>query len=305
MKKLFVLITLSGALFIILAVASCTPSQPVSSQSDLETLKKLAGPPPASLDQYFPPKTQTPVYLIEMFNLATPFEGIGINLQEQDMANVKASFNAFRTQYDKVSRMVPEWTSSFPAGPVDDLGKAIDSGNPAQIGPAMGKLGEVCGSCHLVNQVKVQQKYHWKNFDDIKVTNPVTKQEQKFVDYMTTMAMGFDGAMVDLQEGKLDKAKANYQAFTQQFNTMVKDACKQGHQDPTGKEIPRKYFVDPDSLSLVDQLGKALSATPPDGKAVGDLAGAIGNNICLGCHLVHLPAQVTKDTWAQYRGILK
>lgn len=282
-------------------LASCT-----AQASPPYQLKQLAGPPPSALDQYFPPKAQAPVYLIEMFNLAGPFEGVGVDLQEQDMANVKTNFTAFKAQYTKVSKMVPEWESRFPNNPVNDLGKAIDSGNPTQIGQAMGAVGKVCSDCHLVYQVKVQQKYHWRDFGDIKVTNPIVNQEQEFGEYMTTMAGGFEGALVDLQEGQLDKARANFQAFQTEFQKLADEGCKQCHTDPvTQKEIPRKYYVDADSMALVTQLGAALNANPPDGKAVGDLAGAIGNSICLNCHLVHLPAQSTKDMWSEFDKILK
>jgi hypothetical protein len=281
-------------------------SIPDSVTSQLNQLKQIAGPPPTSLDQYFPPNAPAPVFLIEMFNLAGPFEGIGVNLQEQDMTNVKASFQAFQAEYNKVSKMVPEWTSLFPADPVTALGTAIDSGNPAQIGPAMGGVGKVCSDCHLVNQVKVEQKYSWKNFDSVTVTNPVTHQDQKWVDYMTTMAGGFDGATVDLQEGKLDAARADFQAFQTEYTALAQNGCKQCHSDPvTKQEIPRKYYVDADSMALIAQLGTALNANPPDAKAIGNLAGAVGNSICLNCHLVHLPAQTAKSQWDQFSNILK
>lgn len=261
-------------------------------------LKELAGPPPASLDQYFPPKSPAPVFLIEMFNLASPMESIGADLQKQDMASVKTHFQAFKTQYDKVSQMVPEWTSRFPEDPVTELGAAIDSGNPAQIGPAIGKIGQVCSDCHLIYQIKVQQQYHWKNFDEIKVTDPVSNKELNWNDYMVALAGTF--------EGSLGGSSQNFQAFTAQFNAMATDGCKQCHSDPvTGKEIPRKYFVDADSMALVDQLGKALSTNPPDAAAIGNLSGAIGNEICLKCHMVHMQAQNAKDIWDTYSELFK
>ena len=222
-----------------------------------------------------------------MFGLAGPFEGIGVDLQEGDMAYLKPNFEAFKTQYDKVSKMVPEWESRFPNNPVNDLGKAIDAGNPAKIGQALGAVGKVCGDCHLVNQVKVQQRYHWRDFADIKIENPVTNQEQEFGDYMTTMAGGFEGAMVDLQEGQLNKAKDNFAAFTSEFETLAKDGCKQCHSDPVTKlEIERKYYVDAASMALIDGIGQALNASSPNATAIGNLAGAVGNSICLNCHLV-------------------
>jgi cytochrome c556 len=313
-KKLLPMVGLLGMVIFFLVLAACSSDKAETDQlkadnaaltKQNEALKQLAGPPPASLDQYFPPAAPAPLFLIEMFGLAGPFEGVGVDLQEQDIAGVKANYQAFKTQYDKVAAMVPEWKDRFPLEPVTALGTAIDGGNPAQIGPAMGKVGEICGSCHALYQIKTQQKYHWKSFDEIKVTDPVSGQEMEFGDYMVAMAGSFEGAFIDMGEGQLDKAHQNYEAFSTQFKALGENACKECHQDPTGKEIPRKYYVDDDSLALVAQLGQALAANPPDAEAIGNLSGAIGNSICLNCHLVHLPAQNTKDNWETFQDILK
>ena len=45
-----------------------------------QTLIDIAGPLPASLDQFFPPQAPAPVYLFEMFGLFGPFEGIIVDL---------------------------------------------------------------------------------------------------------------------------------------------------------------------------------------------------------------------------------
>jgi hypothetical protein len=271
-----------------------------------QQLKAMAGPPPASLDQFYPPKSPAPVYLVEMFNLAGPMDGIGGNLQGGNMAGVKASYTAFAAQYDKTSKMVPEWSGLFPKGPVDALGAAIDSGDPSKIGPAMGQVGQVCGDCHLLNQGKVMQKYHFRDFREVKVTDPVTKKELEFGDYMEAMVGTFGGALGALQGGKQADAVGAWGAFTSQYQALAQNACKQCHSDPvTQKEIPRKYFVDADSMAMIDQMGKALAAKPPDAKAAGDLSGAIGNAICFNCHLVHLPAQQAKDRWEKYADLFK
>ena len=40
-------------------------------------------------------------------------------------------------------------------------------------------------------------------------------------------------------------------------------ACKECHSDPvTKQEIPRKYFVDADSMAVLGQMAKALAASP-------------------------------------------
>jgi hypothetical protein len=48
-------------------------------------------------------------------------------------------------------------------------------------------------------------------------------------------------------------------------------------------------------MDVVAQLGQAVSGPSPDPNAIGQLAGGIGNEIYLECHLVHLPAQNAKD----------
>jgi cytochrome c556 len=221
------------------------------------------------------------------------------------MANAKASFQAFQKQYVKMSKMVPEWASRFPQAPVTALGKAVDGGNPAKIGPAMGGVGQVCASCHLLYQVKAQQKYHWRNFDDIKVTDPVSGQPLPLPDFMRAMSSGWEGALVDLQQGQADRSQKNWQNFRSQFSAMAAEACRQCHVDRAGNEIPRRYYVDADSTAMLDQMGNALSASQPDPAAIGELAGAIGNGICMNCHLVHFPAQNAKDMWETYAKVLK
>ncbi len=269
--------------------------------------KDLAGPPPASLDQYFPPNGP-PTYLLEMFNMAGPFEAIGVHTQEGDMAYVKPSFDAFKAQYDKVSQMVPEWRKGFPEDPVEALGSAIDGGNPLKIGQAMGAVGQVCSDCHLVFQVKVQQKYHWRDFDTVTLIDPVTSANITFGDYMTAMAGSFEGALADLSiPANLTKAQNNVLAFDARFDELAKDGCKQCHTDPvTQKEIPRAYYADPASLGMIDQMVKDFGVGGPlNPPAAGALSGGIGNNICFNCHLVHMPAQTTKDIWSQFSQILK
>jgi hypothetical protein len=202
--------------------------------------------------------------------------------------------------------MVPEWSKYFPKDVVDSLGQAIDSGDPSKIGPAMAKVGQVCSDCHLLNQAKAMQQYHFRDFDEVKVTDPVTNKELKFGDYMTAIAGTFEGALTGLGAGNQAAAVKSWTDFTSQYKALGENACKQCHSDPvTKQEIPRKYFVDPDSMAVLDQMGKALAASPPDATSVGSLSNAIGNGICFNCHLIHLPAQQAKDRWDTYSNLFK
>jgi len=285
--------------------ASNLEAEKTTLEKQVQTLKDIAGPPPASLDNFFPPKAPAPVFLLEMFALGGPFEGIMADLQEQDIAGAQANYEAFKAQYQKLAGMVPEWKDRFPMAPVQALGQALASGDPAQVGPAMGEVGKVCDSCHMLSLVKVQQKYHWPDFDQVEITDPLSHQSMHFRDYMMAMSGAFSGMSNDLRQGQLDNARKSFQAFRARFTTLAQEGCKQCHHDPKGNEIPRKYFVDESILSMIDQLGQALAATPPDAKAIEQLSGAIGNESCLRCHFVHFPAADTKARWEKFADLFK
>jgi hypothetical protein len=167
-------------------------------------------------------------------------------------------------------------------------------------------VGQTCTDCHLLDQIKVEQKYTWPNFDDIKVTDPVSGKSLAWVDYMTALAGTYGGALGALQAGQQAAAVGAFQAFQTQYKALATDGCKQCHQDPvTKQEIPRKYYVDADSMAMIAQAAAALAKTPPDPAAVGALAQGIANDLCVKCHLVHFPAQNAKDLWSTYQNILK
>ncbi|MBI4284889.1 MAG: cytochrome c [Chloroflexi bacterium] len=266
-------------------------------KSQNQQLKDIAGPLPASLDKYFPPQAPAPVWLLEMFTLEGAFGGIAVNLQEGDMPAAKKSYEAFKAQWTKMSDMVPEWKSRFPMEPVNSLGQALDSGDPAKVGQAMGQVGQACGSCHVVNLVKAQQKYHWKSFAEVKVTDPVSKQSLAWRDYMLALSGSFGAVQVDLQAGKLDKARQNFQDLSARFK-MLPAGCVNCHT------TPRTYFVDKSVMDMVDALGQQIQGTPNPQK-IEELMGGIGNESCLKCHLVHLPAQNRKQQWEIFAALFK
>ena len=72
----------------------------------------------------------------------------------------------------------------------------------------------------------------------------------------------------------------------------MKDTCEDGHGTDE-----RKYYVDENIQTLIDEMGKALSSSPINSKAVGELVMGIGMESCTKCHLVHIPAAYAKLRW--------
>ncbi len=242
-----------------------------------------AGSPPASLDNFYPPKSPAPAYLLAMLGLAGPFAGLITDAQQGDIENVKANFERFKKAYLECAEMVPEWKSGFPIEPVDQLGAALAAGDPSLVMPAVQKVGEACHSCHVANMVPVQHKYHWNEFADIIVTDPLSGQDVNFGGLMMMLETNFGGIANDLEQAQQENAMKQLGGFKARFKAMS-DACMLCH------ETERHYYVSKDVTDMIANLEVALAQPEVDTPLVMGLLQSIGDESCTKCHLVHIPA---------------
>jgi cytochrome c556 len=282
MKLHVVVIALVGAV-VMLAVFACTSpdKEVVSSNSTL----------PASLDQYYPPKSPEPVWFLSMLGMAQPLTASMADVFENDFDNAQKGFEAFKKVYVDISKMVPEWTERFPIGPIDKLGEAIASKDIGRIMAEAGNLDAVCHNCHIQNMVPVQQKYRWPDFLQIGLTDPITNQDVNWKMLMMMMETAFTGIGSDLAQGQPDQARAQFQAFSARFNA-ISVACMTCHD--TG----RKYYVSSDVTEMIDQVGSELNQPTIDVEKVNALLQGIGMESCVKCHMVHVPASYGKQAMA-------
>lgn len=255
----------------------------------------VAQPLPASLDRLYPPAADRPLFRMKMLEMSGALSGILVNMMEHDSANVLTSYDRFRTQFREVAGLVPEWKAFFPQKPVDDLGKALRSGNPSKVMAAAENLGKSCNGCHARNMVPVQHKYHWKDFQTITVHDPLSGEEAVYPEFKHMMDANFAGIGVDLQEGQRDLALRNLEGFKARFGAL-KEVCAECHN------TERKYYVDPEIDAMVDSLGAALQSAAPDPARVLALSRGIGEESCSKCHLVHVPAAMARTRAAMESG---
>ena len=248
---------------------------------------EIITPLPASLDNYFPPKAEQPVYLFRMLALNKPFSGIVADLFENDIENVNANFKNFRVQYLEVSKLVPEWESYFPMNPVDDLGNALKTDDQGKAMAAIQQVGKVCSDCHIATMPETQQKYYWRDFHGISVTDPLTKKEVDNEQLMQFIDASFTGIEVDVEQGQIENAQRQFQGFRARFQAM-EETCMNCH------DTERHYYVDENVKAMIDKLGQALHASPVDPGQVGKLHQGIGMESCFKCHLVHVPAAIAQ-----------
>lgn len=303
MKKL--VFQLTGILVILACVLASTPqAQKVeSSEQEKETLEGLTAPPPSSLDALYPPLAKQLIFLSKMRELEIPFVGIVVDNLENDRQNCMSNFEKFKAQYVEVSKLVPEWEKNFPLGPVEELGKAIETNNQEKVMEAFKKATDVCHDCHMLNMVKVQQKFHWKSFSAIKVQDPLTDELVDFQQLMKYLATNFIGIGVDVGQDQKENAQKMFYGFNARFQAL-KDSCVGCHgTEEKKKEYERKYYVDEGVQALVDKLGNTLNGSSIDPKAVKTLSQAVGMESCSRCHLVHVPAAAIKHQWEKWEKI--
>jgi cytochrome c556 len=240
---------------------------------------------PSSIDQYY--QTKPPVYLISMFELGDAMMGIGVNVQQGDMANAKKSYDDFFKKFKDSSDMVPEWKKFYDQGTVEKIGASLDSGNVPAVFENIGKAGAACEKCHMEKMPQVWNKYNWNNFSKLTLNTPNPDEPVlPFPDAkIKYLAPGFDGIGVNIKNNNQKGAQQSFILFKTMFNNL-NSTCSSCHVSP------RNYYVSADIQAMIDMMGEKINS--------GNLTEAerlrmdIGMESCYRCHVLHMPSQFAR-----------
>lgn len=245
--------------------------------------------PPASMDNHYPPKAQAPMFLITMFELEGNVTGIMAALEERDVRKAQSYLAKFKEVWVRIGQMVPEWKGYVPVEPVLELEKALAAGDMKKFQETTGKVFASCAGCHQENRTGVWYKYHWGNFEAIKVK--AGNQDVAWVDYMFGLADSIGKAQYHMAEARPAQARQSIETLRGQL-TNLRAACTNCHT------TERRYFVSDDILGMLSQAAQALAATPPNPQRASEMLNAAGMQSCYNCHLVHQPSAVAKRGWS-------
>ncbi len=238
---------------------------------------------PPSLDSFYPPKAEQPLYLFNMLTMDHFFLGIAVDVMEGDLQGARDNFKEFNSRYLETLEMVPEWKDHYPLEPVEKLGTELAGGDNGKIMAAFGEVGKNCHECHLTTMVQVHQKYRWQDFAGIKVKDPLSKELTEYSTFKQYLSTSMAGISVNLRQGQMENARQQFAGFKERFQAL-KASCLDCH------DRQPKYYVDDSVESLLDKLGQALHKQPVDPGEVMKLTQGIGGESCSKCHLVHVPA---------------
>ncbi len=246
-------------------------------------------PLPSSLDAFYPPSANRPVYLLEMLALETSFSGIVVDLMEDDLEGARKSFEDFTRRYREVAGMVPEWKGEYPEGEVRELGAALAAGEREAAMSAFAAVGGICHRCHVAAMVPVQQKYHWGDFGAVTVRDPVSGAPVAYPQFKRQLSANLAGITNNLREGQTGNARKQYVQFRARFDSL-ESSCRSCHEKES------MNFADREVRAAVAELGEAFRGGTVAPEAVAALVRDIGQNSCSKCHRVHLPAAHAKHS---------
>lgn len=259
-------------------------------KQEVENLKELAGPPPASVDNLYPPTADAPILLIKMNRMNMFMTDIVNDIFKEDFAHAAVNFENFKAEYSETSGLIPEWKKYYLPDLVDELGKALQTSESGEVMEAIDIFGESCHHCHISNMTKVQQKYHWADISELTIADPLTKQELDFRQFKQLLNGSMVGVLVDVEQGETDNALKHFQALNIRFKELGM-SCYPCH------DTERTYYVDQKVQIILDKLGLILRSASPDPKQVTEFIQEFGMESCAKCHLVHTPAAFSKTRW--------
>jgi len=241
--------------------------------------------PPEELSKYYPPNSEKPVFLYNMYGISTAFTAVFVNIKENDWENAKKWAYKLKEGYLKIGEMVPKWDKLLRKKEINQLVKAVEEKNPSKVQKFAQIVGKSCSSCHGRFKLSTQIKYHYPSFDLVSLEDPVSGMEYSIHDYMKKMTNDYKLTKIYTFEGEFKKAYKSANSFAKRFLSLTQ-SCSECH---TNKIVEDVYF----GKETQEKLNKLKSAIRSKDKAltfktIGQIGGA-----CYKCHNVHeIPAML-------------
>ncbi len=243
--------------------------------------------PPKSLDNYFPPKSEKPIFLYNMHNASTAFTGVFVNIKQGNWDNALKWSQKLKSYYFKIGKMVPEWNKFLRKEEMEKLIDAVKNKDISKVEFYAKKIGQSCAGCHKKYMLPVKIKYHYPSYRLISLEDPVSGNEYSIEKYMKKLSTDYKLIKVFLDDGKFPLALKAADNFRKRYKGLTQ-MCSECH---TNKAVEDIYF-NKQSDALLDKLIKFIQNKQT--QKTLETVNSLGGN-CYKCHNVHEVPYLLKE----------
>lgn len=236
--------------------------------------------PPASLAQWYKPANKRQVWLHTMFNLRRSMQAVSEYAALEQPEHLAKWSERFVEAYLSLPKMVPEWRDEVESQWAERLRKAGRTGDYAEVGQALRKIGTSCRSCHNEYQAVSRALYRSPDFKAQTVELSDTLEELPYDKLMGQLSNSVNRIKIALEDQQTERAQTALEHLRLRL-TDLGNHCANCHRDAA----PKERILGPPMQGALDQLAGAIAQG--DAKAGGRLLGEIGVGICARCHGTH------------------
>ena len=242
-------------------------------QDQVITLKK----PPASLAKWYKPENKRQVWLHTMFKLRREMLAVKMYAEAEDSENLNKWASKLDKDYQKISKMVPEWEGRLDTFTMKKLQMNAQGNLFSEVSLSLKDLDKNCQSCHEDYRAVTAMMYRAPDFSGMKIdASPESPGEYKA--FMESLSNSVNQIMIGFIDDQDEKSLAAF-AKLKHGMTRLGETCVTCHENI------RKTYLDAQILQALSNLEQSLKTgeLKDKGKALGTLAVMA----CAECHGTH------------------
>ena len=236
--------------------------------------------PPASLEQWYKPANKRQVWLHTMFKLRREMQAIAEYADQNDKPGMVKWIARLDQDYNKISKMVPEWEKAIKPRLLPELEMFAEKGDTYRVSKTLKMIQRTCDDCHQEYQPLVTAMYRSPYYDKIKIKT-VKGAAQGFEDNMESLSDSVNRILIALDDGHKDSAMEASKTLTGQLQNLG-DSCNTCHKDDA---YPRERILGKETQQRLEMLQSNIAKDNVEDSQ--KLMGEIAVTVCARCHNTH------------------
>ena len=236
--------------------------------------------PPESLAQWYKPANKRQVWLHTMFRLRREMQAVSHYADQGNQPFTLKWAQRLRSDYHKISEMVPEWEDLLEERWADRLQQAAQTGDFETILLAQKKLTRSCEDCHDAFRALAATLYRVPDYGQQVVTDAASGNEIGYPELMQQLSRSVNLIKIASEDGQWKTAQGALEQLNIQLDSLAQ-SCGNCHQD----DAPGRRILGSETQQLLTSLKHSIQQQ--EKKETGKLLGKTAVVACARCHSTH------------------